>query len=86
MRVLEDLLNKRKTTNPEERKIAALAERELEVIHFVGQGLKNKDVSDRLRISEATVSHHLTSIYRKLEVEDRTSLVIYAVKQRLLVL
>lgn len=85
-RVLEDLLNRRKTANPEERRIAALTDREREVIHLVGQGLKNKDVSDHLQISEATVSHHLTSIYRKLGVDDRTSLVIYAVKQRLLVL
>jgi DNA-binding NarL/FixJ family response regulator len=85
-RVLEELLSTRNITDPEERKIASLTEREREVILHVGQGLRNKELSGRLHISEATVSHHLTSIYRKLEVEDRTSLVIYAVKQRLLVL
>jgi DNA-binding NarL/FixJ family response regulator len=85
-RVLEELLSKRKMIDPEERKIAAITEREREVIQLVGQGLRNKEVSERLHISDATVSHHLTSIYRKLEVEDRTSLVIYAIKQRLLVL
>jgi two-component system response regulator DegU len=82
-RVLEELLRRPKTTDPEESKIAALTPREREVIDLICQGLRNKELSDRLHISEATVSHHLTSIYRKLEVEDRTSLVIYAVKKRL---
>lgn len=85
-RVLEGLLSRRRQPNPEESKIAALTPREREVIELVCQSLKNKAISDRLHISDATVSHHLTSIYRKLEVEDRTSLVVYAVKQRLVVL
>ena len=82
-RVLEGILNR--TPNPEERKIAALTPREREVIDLVCQGLRNKEISDRLHISEATVSHHLTAIFRKLEVADRTSLVIYSAKQRLVV-
>jgi DNA-binding NarL/FixJ family response regulator len=82
-RMLEDLLSRRNLRDPEERKISALTSREREVIDLVCQGLRNKEMSDRLHISDATVSHHLTSIYRKLEVEDRTSLVIYAIRQRL---
>jgi two-component system, NarL family, response regulator DegU len=85
-RVLEGLLSKRKTTNHEESKITALTPREREVIDLVCQGLRNKELSDRLHISEATVSHHLTSVYRKLDLTDRTSLVIYAVRQRLVIL
>jgi DNA-binding NarL/FixJ family response regulator len=84
--VLEDILSRDKTPDPEENKIAALTPREREVIDLVCQGMRNKEVSERLHISDATVSHHLTSIFRKLEVEDRTSLVIYAVKQHLVIL
>ena len=82
-RVLESLLSTRDAVDPEERKIAALTPRERDVIELICQGLKNKIISDRLHISEATVSHHLTSIYRKLEVDDRTSLVIYSAKRNL---
>lgn len=82
-RVLENLLNTRETPDPERRKIAALTPREHQVIDLICEGFKNKSISDKLHISEATVSHHLTSIYRKLEVSDRTSLVIYAAKHSL---
>jgi two-component system response regulator DegU len=81
--LLEEVLNRRKAPDPEEKKITSLTQREREVIELICQGLRNKEVSSRLHISEATASHHLSSIYRKLEVDDRTSLVIYAVKQRL---
>lgn len=82
--VLEEVLSKRRAApDPEERKIASLTARERGVIELVCEGLRNKEIADRLHISGATVSHHLTSIFRKLEVEDRTSLVIYAAKRRL---
>ena len=76
----------RETEDPEAHKIAALTPREREVIDLICQGFRNKTISDRLHISEATVSHHLTSIYRKLEVDDRTSLVIYSAKRNLVTL
>lgn len=82
-RVLQELLSRQKSPDPEERKIAVLTPRERQVIELVCQGLRNKEISDRLHISGATVSHHLTAVFRKLEVEDRTSLVIYAAKQGL---
>jgi DNA-binding NarL/FixJ family response regulator len=67
----------------EEVKNAALTERELQVIRLIGEGLKNKDVADRMYISEATVRHHLTSIFNKLGVSDRLELVIYAYQHSL---
>jgi DNA-binding NarL/FixJ family response regulator len=84
-RVLEEVLSMRRTPDPEAAKIASLTSREREVVDLVCEGLRNKEIADRLHISGATVSHHLTSIFRKLEVEDRTSLVIYAAKRRLVV-
>jgi DNA-binding NarL/FixJ family response regulator len=82
-KVLEEILSRRKTPDQDERKIATLTAREREVIGLICQGLRNKEIASQLHISGATVSHHLTSIFRKLEVEDRTSLVIYSVKQGL---
>ncbi|HZS48344.1 MAG TPA: response regulator transcription factor [Blastocatellia bacterium] len=63
--------------NPDEARIALLTEREREVINLVGLALKNKEIADRLFISEATVRHHLTSIFAKLNVDSRLGLVVY---------
>lgn len=56
----------------------SLTVRELEVIRMIGEGLKNKNIAERLFISEATVRHHLSSIYGKIGVADRLNLVIFA--------
>ncbi len=74
---------KRHVPGADELRIASLAPREGEVIDLICQGLRNKKISDRLHISLATVSHHLTLVYSKLQVSDRTSLVIYAAKRKL---
>jgi DNA-binding NarL/FixJ family response regulator len=84
-RVLEEMLSKPKGPDLEERKIATVTAREREVIDLICQGLKNKEIANQLHISGATVTHHLTSIFRKLEVEDRTSLVIYSARNRLVI-
>jgi two-component system nitrate/nitrite response regulator NarL len=69
--------------NAEQAKIMSLTGREREVIGLLGEGLKNKNIADRLFISEATVRHHLTAIFAKLGVADRLELVIYAYQQGL---
>jgi DNA-binding NarL/FixJ family response regulator len=60
------------------RKINCLTGREREVIRLIGVGMKNKDIANRLSISDITVRHHLTSIFCKLEVADRQKLLILA--------
>jgi two-component system, NarL family, nitrate/nitrite response regulator NarL len=69
---------KGRKTDPEADKIAALTNREREVIALVGEGIKSKEIAGRLFISETTVRHHLTSIFDKLGVADRVELLIYA--------
>jgi two-component system nitrate/nitrite response regulator NarL len=69
--------------DPETLKIATLTPREREVIALVGQGYRNRQMADRLCIAEATVRHHLTSIFAKLGVTDRLELVIYTYRHRL---
>ncbi|NOT48008.1 MAG: response regulator transcription factor [Acidobacteria bacterium] len=64
--------------------VDSLTVRELEVVKMIGEGLKNKSIADRLSISEATVRHHLSSIYGKVGVEDRLNLVIFAYQKGLI--
>jgi DNA-binding NarL/FixJ family response regulator len=71
------------TIDPQKRKISTLTEREREVITLIAQGLKNKQIADRLFISQTTVTHHLSSIYSKLNVSDRLELVVYAFANKL---
>ena len=69
--------------DPEADKIATLTKREREIISLIGEGLKNKQIADRLFISEGTVRNHLTSIFGKLEVTDRFELILYAYRHNL---
>ena len=68
----------------EKQKIESLTPKEHQVISAIGEGLRNKEIAKKLHISEATVRHHLSSIFSKLEVEDRLSLVIYAYQRGLI--
>jgi len=69
--------------DPEVQHIALLTQREREVIAAIGAGLKNKQIAERLFISEVTVRHHLTSIYGKLELTSRLELIIFAYRHGL---
>lgn len=75
--------NKPALVDPEVTKIESLTDREREVIALIGEGLKNKQVGERLFISETTVTHHLSSVFSKLEVSDRLELIIYAFRHGL---
>jgi DNA-binding NarL/FixJ family response regulator len=58
-----------------------LSEREMEVLTYVTRGLSNKDIGVLLGISHQTVKNHVTSILRKLCVEDRTQAALYALRR-----
>ncbi len=60
------------------QKVARLTEREREVVILIGERLKNRQIADRLFVCEATVRHHLTSIYDKLNLKNRFELALYA--------
>lgn len=57
-----------------------LSEREKEVVQLVSQGLGNKDIGDKLHISESTVKNHLRNILAKLHLKNRVQLVSFAYK------
>ena len=63
--------------------ISMLTEREKEVLGLIAQGESNKVIAHKLFISEKTVKNHITSIFRKLKVEDRTQAAIFAIKKRM---
>ncbi|GER90314.1 hypothetical protein KDW_44760 [Dictyobacter vulcani] len=63
---------------------AVLTQRELEVLHCVACGERNKEIAIHLGISEPTVKSHLASIYYKLDVDSRASAVAVALEQGLL--
>lgn len=60
-----------------------LTPRELEVLQEVALGLSNKEIGEKLFISEKTVKNHLTNIYQKLGVTDRTQALLFAIKNNL---
>ncbi len=60
-----------------------LSRREMEVIQLVVQGYKNRDIAQRLFISEKTVKNHLSAIFNKLGVGDRLELTLYVFEKRL---
>jgi DNA-binding NarL/FixJ family response regulator len=60
---------------------APLTPREVEILDNIAQGMTNKQVAYALSISEQTVKNHMSSILRKLSVNDRTQAVVYAIRQ-----
>jgi two-component system, NarL family, nitrate/nitrite response regulator NarL len=64
-------------------RIARLTKREREIITHLAEGLRNKEIAARLHISENTARHHLSSIFSKLEVEDRFELIIFSFRHGL---
>jgi len=60
-----------------------LSDRELQILTYVVKGASNREIGQALYISEKTVKNHLSSIFRKLEVEDRTQAALKAVKTKL---
>jgi DNA-binding NarL/FixJ family response regulator len=60
-----------------------LTQRELEVLQSAADGLTNKEIAERLFITEKTVKNHISNIFSKLNVNDRTQAVLYALRQGL---
>jgi DNA-binding NarL/FixJ family response regulator len=61
-----------------------LTPRELEIVRLASEGLRNKEIGERLSITEGTVKIHLHNIYEKLGVTGRPQLILYATRQGLI--
>lgn len=61
----------------------ALTKREIEVLKLLAEGLFNKEIAYMLAISEKTVKNHVSNIFKKINVSDRTQAAVYAIKNNL---
>ena len=68
---------------PSELITAKLTEREVEVLRLIARGLPNADIAAQLRLSEGTVRNHVSSIFSKLDIADRTQAAILALRHGL---
>lgn len=71
------------TRSEQEQDEVKLTKRERDVLALLVKGNSNKEMADSMFISEKTVKNHLTSIFRKLGVKDRTQAAVYAIKNQL---
>ena len=76
--VVEDLTGPSRSSTFDVR----LTAREREIVQAVGLGGRNRDIGDRLHISEKTVKSHLNSIFRKLQVDNRFAAGLYSIDWR----
>lgn len=61
-----------------------LTAREMDVLECIAKGFSNNDISKALGLSEKTVKNHLTSIFHKLKVNDRTQALVYVLKNKII--
>ena len=64
----------------EDNALHDLNQNELKIIQLIGIGLSNKEITDKLKLSEGTVRNYISSILGKLDLRDRTQIAIFAVQ------
>ena len=57
-----------------------LTKREIQILKFVSKGMLNKEIASAFGISERTVKNHISNIFKKIKVTDRTQAAVYAIK------
>ncbi len=70
--------------NKDDEKIRCLTNRELEVLKLLSVGMFNKEIAEDLLISERTVKNHVSNIFKKIEVTDRTQAAVFAIRNNLI--
>ncbi|BAV02103.1 response regulator transcription factor [Lactococcus formosensis] len=78
---VKEKINQQKHRKPE--LYDNLSKREMEVLKILAQGFSNQEIADQLFISLKTVKTHVSNIFNKLEVNDRTQATIYAIQHKL---
>lgn len=66
-----------------DEKLNELTRREVEVLKLIAEGLFNKEIASKLDISERTVKNHVSNIFKKIDVSDRTQAAVFAIKNNL---
>ena len=78
---VKEKINQQKHRKPE--LYDNLSKREMEVLKILAQGFSNQEIADQLFISLKTVKTHVSNIFNKLDVNDRTQATIYAIQHKL---
>ena len=60
-----------------------ITKRELEILKLIASGMLNKEIASQLNISERTVKNHVSNIFRKISVSDRTQAAVFAIKNKI---
>jgi two-component system, NarL family, response regulator LiaR len=68
----------------EKNNAEGLTERELEILGLIAQGSSNREIGDHLFLSEKTIKNYITSIFQKLQTNDRTQAAVYALQRGLI--
>jgi DNA-binding NarL/FixJ family response regulator len=82
--LIPELNSKRISKNEDDSKISDLTKRELEVLKLLSVGMYNKEIAEKLEISERTVKNHVSNIFKKLEVTDRTQAAVFTIRNNLI--
>ena len=69
-----------------ERDLKELTRREIEVLKMIAAGSSNKEIASVLNISERTVKNHISNIFKKIDVSDRTQAAVFAIKNDIITL
>lgn len=79
----EILSNNNYSLNDKEIKRYDFSDKELQIIKYIAEGLTNKEISEKLYLSEGTIKNNITNILAKLNLRDRTQIAIFAFKNRI---
>lgn len=67
----------------DKEKLESLTKRELEILTQVAGGMFNKEIAINLNISERTVKNHISNIFKKIDVSDRTQAAVFAIRNNI---
>ena len=82
--LIPTLNNQSVNRDTDKDKISSLTNRELEVLIQVANGMFNKEIATNLNISERTVKNHISNIFKKIDVSDRTQAAVFAIKNNII--
>lgn len=68
----------------EKSKVDSLTRREMEVLILVSHGFLNRDIAEKLNITEQTVKNHISNIFKKIDVSDRTQAAVFAIRNNII--
>lgn len=77
-RLMRSLRSPEAPRSPEDERLSGLSERELAVLELIGEGLTNRQIAERLYLSEKTVKNHISRLLEKLGVERRVEAAVIA--------